>query len=353
MPSSTASTKTERSERRAAKAGLVYVNSTEGGITRQRCGKGFTFKTPSGRTLRSQPTRRRIESLVIPPAWDDVYICPHADGHIQAAGTDEAGRRQYIYHERWQAISTANKFDRMHLFGKKLPRIRRRLRKDLNRRKLARPRVLAAVVRLLDRVQLRVGNRAYAENNGAHGATTLSTDHVDIDKARVRLDFPGKGGRRREIDFSDRKVAEVVRQCEEIDGQFLFQYLDEDGQSHSIDSSDVNEYLREISGEDVTAKDFRTWWGSTVALSALSSIEPDDSAAACRRKIAAAVQATADALANTKAVCRSSYVHPGLIAAAESGELPKLTAKLPTESKREMTIEETRFLAILPHLDFT
>ncbi len=240
----------------------------------------------------------------------------------------------------------------MQLFGQALPRIRRRLRNDLDGRKLNRERVLAAVVRMMDRGHLRVGNRSCAENSGAHGTTTLKPKHVEIEKTKNFLDFPGKSGQRREVELVDPKVGKVIRQCESLDGQYLFQYIDEDGKPHTVDSTGVNDYLLEISDESITAKDFRTWWGSTIALAELSVIAKDNSPAERKRTVSAAIAATATELGNTKAVCRSSYIHPGLIAASEAGEIVKLTARLPKKSGRELTIDETRFLAILPKLDF-
>ncbi len=350
--SEVASTKAEQVERRASKAGLKYVNSFEDGFIRQRCGKGFCYRTSSGKPIKSIRHLQRIESLVIPPAWTEVLICRESNGHLQAVGTDEAGRRQYLYHERWHVISSATKFDRMQLFGQALPRIRRRVRKDLNGRKLARNRVLAAVVRLMDRGHLRVGNRSYAEKSGSHGATTLKPEHVDVDQTRIWLDFPGKSGQQHEVELVDAKVVKVIRQCEALDGQYLFQYLDNDRKPHTIDSTHVNDYLLEVSGESITAKDFRTWWGSTIAMRELSLITKEDSHTDRKRKIAASISSAARELGNTKAVCKSSYIHPGLIAAAETGEIIKLTSRLPKKAKPQLTIDETRFLAILPKLDF-
>lgn len=339
-----------KAKRRAAKAGLVYVNVVDKGITRHRCGKGFVYRTSGKRPVRCERLLRRIESLVIPPAWRDVFICPTATGHIQAVGVDEAGRRQYIYHERWLAISSSAKFDRMRRFGELLPKIRRKVQKDLKGRKLTRNRVLAAVIRLLDKSHLRVGNREYAESNGSHGATTLLADHVQVQRTRVRLEFPGKSGQQHEIELVDEKVAKVVRQCEEIEGQFLFQYFDSDGVAHSVSSSDVNDSLKEMSGESITAKDFRTWWGSVTALAVLETIAEDDTKSERKRKISSAIAVTSKELGNTKAVCRASYIHPGLLAAAETGEITRLCRKLPNSAKRNMTIGETRFLALLPRL---
>lgn len=352
MPTISQPTKTRQVQRRATKADLVYIHSLSEGITRRRCGRGFTYRNIAGKTLSDARTRKRIDALVIPPAWQEVVICEKTNGHIQAVGVDEAGRRQYIYHERWKTISSEAKFDRMQRFGKLLPKIRRRVRRDLNRQHLSRERVLAAVVRLLDKAHLRVGNRSYAESNGAHGATTLRPDHVDVERTRVCLDFPGKSRQRREVELADAKVAKVIRQCEEIDGQFLFQYLDKNGECCSIGSSDVNDALTRLSGESITAKDFRTWWGSVIALEELEKIARDDTEAARKKRVSAAIAVSARELGNTKAVCRSSYVHPGLIASAETGDLDKLLMTLPTKADREMTISETRFLAILPNLDF-
>jgi len=346
-------TRREQAARRAAKGDLIYVNTFDEGITRRKCGKGFTFRWPDGKRVVDQQVRDRIDALVIPPAWAHVVVCPEPNGHIQAVGTDHAGRRQYIYHERWQALSAAAKFDRMHLFGELLPKMRRRVLRDLNRDELSRERVLAAVVRLLDKAHLRVGNRSYAELNGAHGATTLLEEHVKVKRTRVRLDFPGKSGQQRELEFADSKVAAVIQHCEEIDGQFLFQYVDDNGEPHSIDSTDVNEALRKMSGETITAKDFRTWWGSVIVLEELSTLGEDETVAERRKRLSQAIASTAKELGNTKAVCRSSYVHPGLISAAETGDLVQLAVNLPIEAERELTIGETRFRAILPKLDFT
>ncbi len=339
--------------RRVAKAGLVYVNSIEEGITRHRQGKGFAYKTRSKISVASERVRKRIESLVIPPAWSDVIVCPKSNGHIQAVGTDEAGRKQYIYHERWEAISNASKFDRLHLFGKLLPKVRRRVRNDLNQKALSSARVLAAVIRLMDKAHTRVGNREYAESNGSHGATTLLADHVQVQKTRVMLDFPGKSGQQHEVEFVDEKVAKVIRQCEEIEGQYLFSYLDEDNEPRPITSTDVNHALHQLSNEAITAKDFRTWWGSVIAFCELESVAEDDSKTERKRKMSAAITVTSEELGNTKAVCRSSYIHPGLLSAAESGDLIRLVRGLPTKAKPEMTIGETRFLTLLPKLDFT
>lgn len=350
----TTSTEQQR-RRRAKKAGLYYVNDFDRGIQRRRCGRGFTYVGFSGKTITSGRTRERIESLVIPPAWEDVWICPKPNGHIQVRGKDEAGRTQYLYHEAWQAVSAAAKYDRLHLLAELLPRLRRRVLKDLNRKRLHRQRVLAAVVRLLDKSHLRVGNEQYVRERGSRGATTLDSKNVDVDGIRVSLDFPGKSGKQRELEFSDRKVARVIQQCEELDGQFLFCYEDDAGEPVHVDSTDVNGYLQAVTGEHITAKDFRTWWGSVLALKSLEDL-PQQASSKERKKYAReAVAAAAEELGNTKAVCRGSYIHPGLLAAAESGELPKMIKKAAalSDEEQELTQAENLLAALLPHLEFS
>lgn len=346
----------QKRQRRARKAGLVYVNKFDSGITRRRCGKGFTYVDADGDTVQSKTTRRRIDGLVIPPAWEDVWICESANGHIQARGVDDNQRPQYLYHETWTAVSTAAKFDRMSLMAELLPRIRRRVRKDLSGDELERERVTAAVVRLLDKAHLRVGNHRYNEERGTRGATTLSEDNVETERFRISLDFRGKSGKRREIEFWDRKMAKVISQCEEIDGQFLFCYFDRSGEECDVSSSTVNDYLNDVSGECITAKDFRTWSGSVVALGELSNLNGNESERERKAASVAAVKSVAQELGNTVAVCRKSYIHPAILSATASGELPTLIAhaeKTGESSRRELTIDENRFTNLLPHLSFT
>ncbi len=343
-----------RGIRRAAKVDLVYVNDFDNGYSRRRCGRGFTYLSTRGKTIRSSRTRKRIEALAIPPGWQDVWICPKSNGHIQAVGRDEAGRRQYIYHERWKVVSAALKYDRMALMAQVLPRIRRRVRKDLNGKTLSRRRVVAAVVRLIDRAGIRVGNRVYTEAHGSRGVTTLSSEHVEVDGVTISLSFPGKSDTQREIDLKDRKVAKVVDHCEDIGGQFLFCYRDVDGDLRPLDSTDVNEYLDEVAREPVTAKDFRTWSGSVAALALLADEQLPDRAPARRRRISQAVKQTAELLGNTVAVCRSSYIHPSILAAAQTGELDELldAVRPLRDADRivELTKDECLFAALLPRL---
>jgi DNA topoisomerase I len=335
--------------------GLRYVSPHEPGIRRRRRGSGFSYVSASGRTIRSKRERKRVTSLAIPPAWQDVWICPSGNGHIQAVGRDADGRLQYIYHERWQAVSTATKYDRMHVMAQILPRLRRRVRRDLGGGDLTRERVLAAVVRLLDRAHLRVGNPAYARLYGSRGVTTLTPDHVEVDRFKIYLTFPGKSGKEHEIEFHDEKTAQVIRQCEDIDGHFLFCYRDAAGNLQNVDSTEVNGYLRGISDQAITAKDFRTWWGSVIALADLGDRdEPHLSPAQRRKVIAATVARTAEALGNTPAICRASYVHPGILAAFETGELSELSKRAAASAgdsiPAELTADEHRFARLLPRL---
>ena len=352
------SARERRGARRARRAGLVYINGFEKGYSRRRCGKGFTYLSTRGKTLRSARTRKRIEALAIPPAWEDVWICPSPRGHIQATGRDEAGRKQYRYHERWKAISQATKFDRMALFGRLLPRVRERVAEDLGRSGLDRRRVLAAIVRLIDQGQLRVGNERYTKAHGSRGVTTLIDDNVEFDGVRVSLEFEAKSGKSREIELSDPALARVVRQCEDIESQFLFCYRDgspeSDDEFQPVESGDVNDWLRDAASERVTAKDFRTWWGSVIALAAVAP-KLDGATNRKAREAAAreAVEETAAALGNTSAVCRSSYVHPAILAAAVNGELHDMLIRLRGADDADhewLDDDERRFISVLPLL---
>ncbi len=339
--------------RRARKAGLHYVHDFSAGWSRRRCGRGFIYLSAGGKRLTGARTLQRIAALAIPPAWREVRVCPSPNGHIQALGNDANGRRQYLYHDDWHAISSTTKFDRLALIGRLLPRIRRRVRRDLNSRKQSKKRVIAAIVRLIDKIHLRVGNAASAENNGAYGATTLLPDHVEIDDIRICLDFPGKGGKQIEVCISDAKVAAVIRQCEEISGQFLFCYRGVDGELHSVSSSDVNAYLKDATSEAITAKDFRTWSGSVLALRHLKAQLEQSDGKRTKRAVLRAIEMTAAEMGHTKAVCRQSYIHPGLPAAYESGELGSLLRKYAGDEPAvpaELTRDEALLLAILPAL---
>jgi DNA topoisomerase-1 len=339
--------------RRARKAGLHYVQDFEDAWLRRRCGRGFTYLSARGKRLAGARTLERVAALAIPPAWEDVRICPSPNGHIQAIGRDAKGRQQYLYHEDWHAISSATKFDRLEHIGSLLPKIRRRVRRDLARKELNKERVIAAIVRLIDKAHLRVGSPVYVENNRSHGATTLTSDHVEIDDITISLDFPGKSGKQTEVLVADAKVAAVIQQCEEISGQFLFCYRDAAGDYHSVSSSDVNSYLKEVADEELTAKDFRTWSASVLALRYLKARLEKADGKVTKRALLQAIEQTAEEMSHTKAVCRQSYIHPGLLAAFETGKLSTLLEKYDRNEPAilaELTRDENQLLAILPAL---
>ncbi|CAN5437377.1 DNA topoisomerase IB [soil metagenome] len=305
----------------ARAARLRYVSDAQPGIVRRRAGKGFSYRGPDGELVKDRERLARIRRLAIPPAWSDVWICPVPTGHIQATGRDSQGRKQYRYHERWREVRNENKYSRTIAFAQALPRIRERVDQDLARRGLPREKVLAAVVKLLETTVIRVGNEEYARTNKSFGLTTMRDRHLKGDGADLRFRFRGKAGKDHDIPISDRRLARVVKRCQELPGQRLFQYLDDDGQRQSIDSSDVNDYLRETTGEDYTAKDFRTWVGTVVAAQALKGFEAVDSEAASKRNVVQAIEAVARQLGNTAAVCRSCYVHPAIIESYLDGSM--------------------------------
>jgi DNA topoisomerase I len=300
---------------------LRYVSDARPGIRRRRNGRGFKYVGPHGRSLRDPRALRRIRSLAIPPAYTDVWISTDPQGHLQATGRDARGRKQYRYHPRWRELRDADKFARMGAFSAALPRIRRRLRRDLARRGLPREKVLAAIVKLLEETGIRVGNEEYASANGSYGLTTLRDGHVAIAGSEIRFEFRGKSGKRHRCALRDGRLARIVRSCREIPGQELFQYRDEDGKRQSISSGDVNAYLREISGGEFTAKDFRTWAGTLRAAEALLEAGAVEGRSARRRAVLAAIDDVAAELNNTRAVCRKYYVHPGVLEAFEAGRL--------------------------------
>ena len=305
----------------ARTAGLRYVSDDQPGITRRRSGRGFAYRGPDGKAIRDKREIARIKALAIPPAYTDVWICPLPNGHLQATGRDDRGRKQYRYHPDWQAAREAAKFDRMLAFGRKLPAIRERVDQDMRRRGLVRDRVLATVVRLLETTLIRVGNEEYAKQNKSFGLTTLRDHHVEIDGARLVFEFRGKGGKMHEVSVRDRRLARIVHAVHELPEHHLFQYVDENGERQPVGSEDVNAYLREISGEAFTAKDFRTWAGTVLASFALAEFERVDTKAAARRNIKRAIEQVAGRLGNTVAVCRKSYVHPEIIASYGDGSL--------------------------------
>jgi DNA topoisomerase-1 len=342
----------EQEFREAARAArLRYVSDSERGFARRRRGKSFSYLRPDGKPLRSPATLARIRALAIPPAWKDVWICTSSDGHLQATGRDARRRKQYRYHARWREAQDENKYERIIAFAKTLPKIRRAVARDLRKRGLPREKVLAAAVKLLETTLIRVGNDEYARDNHSFGLTTMHDEHVKLRGARIRFDFRGKHGVEHEIDLEDRRLAAVVHACRELPGQELFQYVDETGAVRDVGSGDVNEYLRQISGADFTAKDFRTWAGTALAAQALQEFHDFDSKAAAKRNITQAIERVAERLGNTQAICRKCYVHPAIIDAYMDRSLVK-SLKKQTEKELRGTLhrlssEEAAVLALL------
>lgn len=308
-------------EEAAEAACLHYVNDDGPGYTRKRRGRGFAYYDVEGVLIHVPAERERLEALVIPPAWSQVWICPEPEGHILATGRDERGRKQYIYHPRWVEVRNETKFNKMLLFGEALPGIRERVDQDLRRRGLPRERVVALMVRLLDRTLIRVGNVEYARSNHSFGLTTLQMEHVEVDGAKLHFEFLGKSKKWHRIELKDQRAARVIRQCQELPGQELFQYLDEEGQRCSVGSDDINAYLREVTGEAFSAKDFRTWGGTVCVLQNLREMGGAENKTEVKKNITEAIRKAAKQLGNTTTVCRKYYVHPAVLEAYEDGSL--------------------------------
>jgi DNA topoisomerase-1 len=310
----------------AEAAGLCYGDDGEPGYRRIRHGEGFTYRDPEGQTVRDPDELDRIRSLVIPPAWTDVWICPLDCGHIQATGRDQKGRKQYRYHPRWREVRDASKYGRVTAFGRALPRLRRRVERDLALPDLPREKVLAAVVRLLEVTLIRVGNDEYARDNKSFGLTTLRKRHLTLSGAGAIFEFRGKSGKVHRTGFRDARLARVVKACQDLRGQRLFQYRDEAGELRPVESSDINDYIRAAIGDDFSAKDFRTWAGTVSAARALCLQGPPRSEAEARRAVATCIKAVAGLLGNTPAVCRAAYVHPAVVEAYSAGKLDQKPA---------------------------
>jgi DNA topoisomerase I len=308
----------------AREAGLRYVSDSMTGIRRIRSGKGFVYKNGTQKKISDPKIIQRIKALAIPPAWTDVWICPLSEGHLQATGRDARKRKQYRYHPRWKEVRDFAKFDRMILFGETLPVVREQVEKDLSLAGLPRDKVLATIVRLLEITLIRVGNDEYAKQNGSYGLTTMRNHHVKIYGTTIQFRFKGKSGIAHNLGIKDRRLASIIQKCQEIPGYELFQYIDENGQPIDVDSSDVNDYLRRISGHDFTAKDFRTWAATVLAGMALkiqsASAEQEKRT---KKKMNEAVASVARLLGNTPTVCRKSYIHPGVLDGYMEGTLQK------------------------------
>jgi DNA topoisomerase-1 len=305
----------------AEAAGLTYVSDTEPGIRRRRAGKGFSYRDADGKAIKDPATLARIKALAIPPAYHEVWICPDPNGHIQATGRDEKGRKQYRYHTRWREYRDGHKYGRMAAFGRALPRLRERVEVDLRKQGLNRDKVLATVVRLLERTLIRVGNDEYAKTNKSFGLTTLRKRHIDVSGTDVGFKFRGKSGVLHETHLRDRRLANIVRQVQDLPGQRLFKYVDAEGQLQNVESADVNAYLREALGGDFTAKDFRTWAGTVAAARALLTEPVPESQTAAKKALTRCVQGVSRRLGNTPAVCRSSYIHPKVMESFSAGAL--------------------------------
>lgn len=305
----------------ARSAGLKYVSDEDPGLHRLPRGDGFAYARANGSEVKDEPTLERIRKLAIPPAWTDVWICASPDGHLQATGRDVRARKQYRYHPRFREVREETKYEHMLAFARALPDIRKAIAAHMALRGLPREKVLATVVHLLESTLIRVGNDDYAKENRSYGLTTLRNKHVEIEGAQLRFEFQGKSGKAWKLQVRDRRVAKVVRACQELPGQRLFQYRDEEGELREVTSSDVNAYLREVTGRDITAKDFRTWAGTVMAALALQEVEHADTQAALKKNVRAAVERVAARLGNTPAICRKCYVHPEVFAAHAEGAL--------------------------------
>jgi DNA topoisomerase-1 len=308
----------------AKAAGLIYVNDQDPGIRRVKAGKGFAYVDADGCRISDAATLDRIAALVIPPAWTDVWICPSERGHIQVTARDLRGRKQYRYHARWSEERDQTKYGRMAAFGRALPRLRKRVEHDLRKHGLPREKVLAAVVRLLELTLIRVGNDEYARQNKSFGLTTLRDRHVRFHGARADFEFRGKSGVVHRTGIRDRRLARIVRACQDVPGQRLFQYIDADGQRHHVESHDVNDYIREATGGPFSAKDFRTWAGTLACAQALIQAGPADSPTQAKRIVAACVKEVASQLGNTPTVCRKCYVHPAVFESYGEGRLTEV-----------------------------
>jgi DNA topoisomerase I len=305
----------------AESAGLIYVSDERRGITRERTNDGFSYLKANGEPVHDEATLERIRKLAIPPAWTDVWICPKANGHIQATGRDARGRKQYKYHAQFREVRESTKYEHMMEFARALPAIRAKLAEHMALRGLPREKVLATVVHLLETTLIRVGNDDYAKTNKSYGLTTLRNPHVKVQGSELRFQFKGKSGKTWRLQLKDRRVARIVKACQELPGQELFQYLDENGELKDVTSADVNAYLKEITGRDITAKDFRTWAGTVLAALALQEFEAFDTQAGAKKNLRAAIERVASRLGNTPTICRKCYIHPEVLSAYAEGAL--------------------------------
>lgn len=333
----------------AEEAGLRYVSDQTPGIGRRRAGRGFTYAGPDGQALKDPEIIARIRSLAVPPAWTDVWICANPRGHLQATGRDARGRKQYRYHPQWRDIRDETKYARLTSFARGLPQIRAQMDHDLSLPGLPRDKILATVIRLLEMTLIRVGNKEYARDNESFGLTTMRDRHVDVSGSTLEFEFRGKGGKRHMVDITDPRLARIVKQCQEIPGYELFQYVDEGGEQRTVESDDVNEYLRRHAGEDLTAKDFRTWAGTVLMVRALRELGPGPSTRGAKRKLLQGIEAVAEMLGNTPSICRAYYVHPAVTEGYLDGSLNAFLDARPTRrrTRRGLSRLEADVLAFL------
>ena len=341
----------EDPQQAAEAAGLFYVTDQKPGISRRKKAGAFVYYDQSGNRIKDAGKIKRIRSIVIPPAWERVWICPSANGHLQATGFDARGRKQYKYHPTWRVVRDEAKFERLFLFAEVLPRIRAKVNRDMRRRELCREKVIATVVRLLEVSLIRVGNEEYAKENHSFGLSTLRNRHVKIEGSTIEFHFRGKSGKEHTVSVSDRRVARIVQKCQDLPGQHLFEYKDKEGQIASVASDDVNDYLHTITSQPFTAKDFRTWAGTVLAAIALSRMQEVDSETVAKKNVLTAIEAVARLLGNTIAICRKCYIHPAVPTSYINGTLAQnLRAKADSQIAshlHKLKPEEAAVLSLL------
>ena len=326
---------------------LKYINDTILGITGRRVKSGFTYYDPNGVKISNENIILRINNLAIPPAWENVWICPYTNGHIQVTGVDDKKRKQYIYHEAWLEMQKQNKFDKVTFFGKSLPKIRGRIRRDLNSRGLGKHKVVATVVWLLEHTFIRVGNDEYAKENNSFGLTTLRNKHVKVRGSTVHFEFTGKSGVHHLVDITHPKIKKVIKRCIELPGYELFQCVDDETGKHAIDSSDVNEYLQDTTGEDISAKDFRTWGGTFLSAITLNKMGYPKDKVKMQENVTTAVKEVAKHLRNTPSVCKSYYIHPTVLKTYEDKKLIAHFENLRGKPRRDLTRDELALIKLL------
>lgn len=336
------------------KKSIYYVNDYDAGFTRKRHGRGFIYLSLSNKKIKSDKIIKRIKSLTIPPAWNDVWICKNSRGHIQATGIDGNGKKQYIYHPAWVASQQQQKYDALKHFDTYLPKIRRCVEKDLNLKLLSKKQIIAAIIRVIDKSHIRVGKHSYTQKNGTRGATTLSKKNVSVTGNKIKLTFVGKSQVKRLVSFEDNKLAKILQHCQELDNQYLFSYLDERNEVHNITSSDINNYLFECCQFKFTAKDFRTWWANVHYLESIVNLSKNTLEKPLKKWIADSIKYAASELGHTISICKKNYLHPTVISACEKNIIYAILKKLPKKimrKRRYISIEELRFHYVVTRID--